>query len=299
VWKRVFAITVVIARMFDHGAMSEHQRRYPSDLSDREWALIEPLLPPARSGGPKGGRPPAPRRDVVDAICYLVRTGCSWRQLPGDFPPWRTVYGYFAAWKADGTLARLHDSLRDQIRAVEQRAAEPTAGIVDAQVVRGADTVGAENRGYDAAKKTNGRKRHVVVDTLGLLLVVIVTAASTQDRDGGRLVVERVLGAHPGLRLVWADAGYAGRLVAWARNTAGLIIDIVRRRDGQRGFEVLPRRWVVERTFAWIMKCRRLSADYERTTLHAEAMVQWAMVGLMARRLARRRDPHVTCYNWR
>lgn len=295
----MFDIHRWVARMFDDAHMDEGARRYPSDLSDAEWVLIEPLIPPSKSGGYNGGRPPVPRRAIVDAIAYVVRTGCAWRQLPRDFPAWQTVYGCFSAWSKDGTLARVHDALRAQVRAVEGRAEEPTAGIVDAQTIRGADTVGASGRGYDAGKKTNGRKRHVIVDTVGLLLVVMVTAASVQDRDGGRLVSEKVAKSHPGLRLIWADGGYAGRFVAWAREKLSIIVDIVRKRDGQRGFEVLPRRWVVERTFAWIMKCRRLAADYERRTDHAEAMVTWAMIGLMCRRLARQmKGNDVTAYYW-
>lgn len=239
------------------------------------------------------------RRTVVDAIQYIVRTGCSWRQLPRDFGPHQTVFEYFANWTEDGTLARVHDALRTAVRAAEGRDSEPTAGIVDAQTIRGADTVGADSRGYDAGKKTNGRKRHVIVDTVGLLLVVMVTAASMQDRDGGRLVTAAVAKAHPKLRLIWADGGYAGQLVAWVAEKLSIVVEIVRKLAGQRGFEVLPRRWVVERTFAWLMKCRRLAADYERKTEHAEAMVTWAMVGLMTRRLARQANGHdVTGYNW-
>ena len=295
----MFAIHDWIARVFDHGDMAERTRRYPSDLSDAEWALIEPLIPRPKSGGYNGGRPPVPRREVVNAISYVVRTGCAWRHLPRDFPAWQTVYGCFSAWNRDGTLARLHDELRGQVRLMEGRAEDPSAGIVDAQTIRGADTVGAAHRGYDAGKKTNGRKRHVIVDTVGLLLMVVVTAASVQDRDGGRLVTDKAAAIHPGLRLIWADGGYAGRFVAWARQRWSIVIDIVRKRDGQRGFEVIPRRWVVERTFAWMMKCRRLSADYERKTEHAEAMVTWAMVGLMSRRLARLTNrADVTAYHW-
>lgn len=278
--------------------MSRAQKGYPSDTSDAEWAVIEPLLPPPGWGGPGGGRPPAaPRRDVVDAIFYLVRTGCSWRQLPTDFPPWQTVYRYFHRWQADGTLDAVHDGLRTQVRHTQARHAEPSAGLVDAQSVRGADTVGADTRGFDAGKRVNGRKRHIVVDTMGLLLMVLVTAASVQDRDGGRAVIDGA-GRHRGrLRLIWADGGYAGKLVSWAKTVRRLVIEIVNKPAGQRGFTVLPRRWAVERTFAWLMKCRRLAADYERSTAHAEAMIKWAMVGLMSRRLASNHT-HRPTYNW-
>jgi transposase len=161
-----------------------------------------------------------------------------------------------------------------------------SAGIVDAQSVKGADTVGNDSRGYDAGKKTNGRKRHIVTDTLGLLVVVLVTAASVQDRDGGRLVLNRARMAMPSIVLVWADGGYAGKLVAFARQYLRIALEIVKKPEGQRTFEVLPRRWVVERTLSWISRCRRLSKDYERLPEHAEAMVKWSMIGLMTRRLS-------------
>ncbi len=290
----------MIARMFDHGPMTPRIRSYPSDLSDAEWVLLEPLIPPPESGGPKGGRPAVPRRDVVDAISYVIRSGCSWRQLPADFAPWQTVYQYFAKWSTDGTINRIHETLRTRVRVAQGRDPEPTAGIIDAQSVRGADTVGAADRGYDAAKKTNGRKRHIIVDTIGLLMTVLVTAASVQDRDGGRTLTKTTAAAHRGLRLIWADGGYRGRFVAWAKAKLSIVIEIVHKDPGQSTFEVLPRRWVVERTFGWIIKCRRLAADYERRTEHAEAMVTWAMIGIMCRRLARNTKGHdVTAYNWK
>lgn len=213
------------------------------------------------SAAKPGGRPEKhSRREVVNAILYLVRTGCSWRQLPKDFPPWETVYWHFKRWRDDGSL--------------------------DAQSVKGADTVGRKTRGYDAGKKVNGRKRHLVVDTIGLLVIVLVTAASLQDRDDARPALAAVRKAFPSLSLVWADGGYAGKLVEWAKAAARIVVEIVRKPEGQRTFEVLPRRWVVERTLAWITKCRRLDHDYERLPSTSVAMVKWAMVGLMTRRLA-------------
>ena len=161
-----------------------------------------------------------------------------------------------------------------------------SAGIVDAQSVKGADTVGAHSRGYDAGKKVNGRKRHIVVGTLGLLIVVLVTAASLQDRDGGRRILDRARMAMPSIALVWADGGYAGKLVTWVARYCRIVLEIVRKPEGQRTFEVLPRRWVVERTLSWLVRWRRLDRDYERLPTHSEAMVKWAMIGLMARRLA-------------
>jgi transposase len=254
---------------------------YPSDLTDEQWALIEPMVP-VRSGG----RPAIhPRRRIVEAILYVNRTGCSWRQLPHDFPPWDTVYWYFRRWNAEGTTDRIHDALRDAARDAAGRDPMASAGIVDAQSVKGADTVGAGTRGYDAGKKVSGRKRHVVVDTLGLLVVVLVTAASVQDRDSGRLVLNKARMAMPSIALVW-DGGYAGRCVEFARRLLRIILQIVRKPEGQRTFEVLPRRWVVERTLSWLVRCRRLDRDYERLPEHAEAMVKWSMIGLMTRRLA-------------
>jgi transposase len=261
---------------------SPSPRRYPSDLTDAQWALIEPMVPVK-----PGGRPAKyPRRRIVEAILYVNRTGCAWRSVPHDFPPWDTVYWYFKRWNADGTTDRIHDALRDAARDAAGRDPMASAGIVDAQSVKAADTVGKDSRGYDAGKKVNGRKRHVVVDTIGLLVVVLVTAASLQDRDGGRLVLDKARMKMPSIVLVWADGGYAGRCVEIARRMLRITLTIVKKPEGQRTFEVLPRRWVVERTLSWLVRCRRLDRDYERLPEHAEAMVKWAMIGLMTRRLA-------------
>jgi transposase len=259
------------------------QRRYDTDLTDEQWAWIEPLLPPPSKDGPKEKHP---RRQIVNAILYVVRTGCAWRHLPKDFPPWGTVFWYFRKWSQRGLVRQVHDRLRDAVRDGEGRDPMASAGIVDAQSVKGADTVGAATRGYDAGKKVNGRKRHIVVDTLGLLVVVLVTAASVQDRDGGRRVLERAKMAMPSIACVWADGGYAGKLVRFAQAFLRVTVEVVKKKDGQPTFEVLPRRWVVERTLSWISRCRRLDHDYERLPGHAETMVHWAMIGIMVRRLA-------------
>ena len=217
---------------------------------------------------------------------YLDRTGCAWRYLPADFPPWQTVYGYFAAWRDDGTLARLHDALRAQVRAAGGRDPEPTAAVIDSQSVRAADTVPKATRGWDNAKKVNGRKRHIAVDTTGLLLAVVITAACVQDRDAARPLLWNLRRACRRVRLVWADAGYAaGKLATWAA-ALRLTVQVVAKRD-PHAFEILPRRWVVERTFAWISKHRRTVRDYGHLTASHEAMILWAMIVLMARRLAR------------
>jgi transposase len=261
------------------------ERRYPSDLTDRRWELVEPLLPKLPRG--PAGRPRTnDRREIVNAILYLNRAGCSWRMLPSDLPYWKTVYHYFRLWRKDGTLDRIHDALREQVRIKEGREAMPTAGIVDSQSVKGADTVGKGTRGYDAAKKINGRKRHIVVDTLGLLLVVMVTAASIQDRAGGRSILELLKEKLPSVRHIFADGGYAGELVEVAKRSWKIVVEIVKRNPDQKGFAVLPRRWVVERTFAWLMRCRRLVRDYESLAVTHEAFVKWGMIGMMLNRLA-------------
>jgi putative transposase len=242
-----------------------------------------PHLPPEVPG--RRGRPRVwPLRRIVEAILYVDRTGCAWRYLPADFPPWRTVYGYFAAWRDDGTLARLHDALRAEVRAAAGRNPQPTAAVIDSQAVRAADTVPRASRGWDAAKKVNGRKRHIAVDTTGLVLAVVVTAASVQDRVAARPLLWNLRRACRRVRLVWADSGYTGKLGSWAA-VLRMRLCIVAKRD-PRAFEVLPRRWVVERTLAWISKHRRTVRDYERLPASHKAMVLWAMTALMSRRLA-------------
>src|SRR3954449_7482506 len=262
---------------------------YPSDLTDAQWALIELFVPvlSSRGRGTRGGRPPKyPRRRIVDAILYVDRTSCSWRQSPNDFPPWDTVHFYFQRWAAEGTTDRIHDALRDAVRDAAGRDPAASAGAVDAQSVPGGSTVGRNSRGYDAGKKVNGRKRHLVVDTLGLLIVVLVTAASVQDRDGAIRVLDRVKMVMPSLVLMWADAAYSRRAQDFAARALRILVQVVAKLVGQSGFVPLPRRWVVERTHAWITRHRRMSRDYERLPAYSEAMIKWAMIGLMTRRLA-------------
>jgi transposase len=257
--------------------------RYPSDTSDEQWALIEPLLPQVRSGG----RPEKhSRRAVVDAILYVVRTGCSWRQLPADFPPWQTVYWYFNRWEQDKVTEAILPVVREQLRIQEGRNPQPSAGIIDSQSVKGADTVGRDSRGYDAGKKINGRKRFIVTDTLGLLLTVVVLTASMQDRDGAKPVLLDTYLRTP-VRFVFADGAFAGRLLDWATTILATTLDIVRKPPEQRGFAVIPRRWAVERTLAWITAHRRLARDYERHPAVSEAMIRWAAINTITRRIAR------------
>jgi transposase len=265
-------------------------RTYPSSLSDAEWAVLQPLV--QRPTTPRGGRPPKHplRANGCDPLPGAHRLRLA-ALLPHDFPPPGTVYWWFATWAADGTLARLHDALRERVRVAAGRRPAPSAAIIDSQSVRVADTVPSHSRGWDAAKKVNGRKRHLAVDTIGLLLVVLVTAACVQDRDAGRALLWRLRVTDRGVRWCWADGGYAGKLAAWAAAVLHLVVEIVRKRPGQSTFGVLPRRWVVERTFAWISKHRRTVRDYERLPAHHAAMVTWAMIAVMTRRLARSHRP--------
>ncbi|MGO4618254.1 IS5 family transposase [Nocardia sp. 2YAB30] len=254
---------------------------------------IQPLLPPPGSRDGRGGRPEKwPRRLVCDAIFYLVRGGIAWAQLPHDFPPAKTVYDIYRRWTKAGSWQHIHDVLRDRARLRAGRAPQPTAAVIDSQMVRGADTVAAVTAGYDAGKRIKGRKRHIATDTTGLLLAVVVTAACIQDRDAAHRLLAAVATRFAAVSLVFADGGYTGRLVTWAKSVLALTIQIVKRNDTATGFEVLPRRWVVERTFGWLVKHRRLIRDYETRPDHHEAMVYLASIHTLTRRLARTTDQH-------
>lgn len=251
------------------------------------WSVIEPLLPVRDLR--KGGRPRVyGDRLVLDAIFYVLRAGCQWRMVPHDLAPWWVAYRWYRTWAADGTWDTVHDGLRAQVRVAAGRDPDPSASVLDAQSIKSSE--GGEARGFDMGKKTTGRKRHLIVDTLGLLLVVMVTSATVQDRPGGRKILERLAARFPGVALVWADGGYANKidssLLGWAKEKLGLLVEIVKRSDDVKGFQVLPRRWVVERTFGWLIRNRRLARDYERLTANSEAMIKIAMIRLMATRLA-------------
>lgn len=265
---------------------------YPSSsMTNAQWAIVEPLLPPAGNTGGKGGRPEKhPRRLVLDAIFYLVRGGIAWAQLPHDFPPHQTVYDWFRRWVRIGVWQSACDALRDLVRVHEGRDPLPTAAVIDSQSVRGADTVPRSSRGFDGGKKIDGRKRHIAVDTGGLLLAVVVTMAAIQDRDAAVRLLTLLRNKFSTIGLVWADGGYAGRLVIWARKVLSLTVEIVKRSADMKGFVVLPRRWVVERSFAWISKYRRCVRDYETLPEVHEAMVYISSIMTMSRRLARTGD---------
>jgi transposase len=265
---------------------------YPSStMTDSQWALLEPLLPPPGNTRGRGGRPEKhSRRRVLDAIFYLVVGGIAWAGLPHEFPPYQTVYGLFRRWARAGAWQQIHDALRDQTRVHQGRHPLPTAAVIDSQSVRGADTVATRSRGYDAGKKINGRKRHLAVDTNGLLLAVVVTVAGLQDRDAAHRLLALLRDRFSTIALVWVDGGYAGRFVVWAQKVLACTIQVVKRTDDLAGFHVLPRRWVVERTFGWISKKRRLVRDYETLPAHHEAMIYLAMIMTMSRRLASTHD---------
>ena len=255
---------------------------YPSDVTDAQWALIEPLLPPA----PTGGRPrKTEMRDVVNAIFYILRTGCQWRYLPKDFPPKSTVWRYFKQWRDDGTMEHIHDSLRSKARTAEKPYSPRTTASVDSQSV--ATTSGGEERGRDNAKNVNGRKRHIVIDSMGLLLAILVTAADVDDAKAAQDLFPRLEGQPTSkIRRMFADNKYHNfNLYEWVADNADWNLSIVRRPEGQKGWVTLPIRWTVERTFAWLGKCRRLSKDRERTVKSSEAFVRLSMIHLMLNRL--------------
>lgn len=263
------------------------RKPYPTDVSDAEWRLIEPMIP-RESKHKRGRHRQVDMREVINAIFYIIRAGCSWRMLPHDLPPWQTVYFYFQRFQRKGVWSKIHAILRSKLRELEGRDPEPSAGIIDSQTVKTTEKGGM--KGYDAGKKINGRKRHILVDTMGLILMVVVHTASIQDRDGAKLVFNKIRDTFPKLFLIWADAGYAGQLVHWVQHFIGCVLLIVKRSDNTQGFEILPRRWVVERTLAWLGRYRRLSKDYEYLTDTSEAMIYAAMTHLMLRRITRNRS---------
>jgi putative transposase len=261
-------------------------QRYPSDLTDEQWALVEPLIPVYPGGRPRKTL----MRDVLDAIFYILRTGCQWRYLPKDFPPKSTVWGYFDAWRHNGTLEKIHDALRDRVRKQEKPGRPRRTASIDSQSV---DTSsGGQARGRDNAKDIDGRKRHIVVDSLGLLLAVVVTAADVDDAAAAPAALGQMAGQPLGhVRRVYADAKYHNHaLYGWVVENGWYELEVVRRPKGSEGRVKLPIRWTVERTFAWLSRCRRLSVDREKSTRSAEAMIRLAMIHLMLHRLCPKED---------
>ncbi|TXM88696.1 IS5 family transposase [Methylobacterium sp. WL103] len=265
--------------------------RYASDLTDAEWGVIAPLIPPAKRGGNKRT---VETRAVVDALMYVLSTGCQWRALPTDMPARSTVYGYFDLWDYDGTLMRIHHALFVRCREQAGCEASPTAAILDSQSVKGAEKGGPsiDPPGFDAGKKIKGKKRHILVDTQGLLMHALVHSAGVQDRDGGVWVMTTLFGLYPFLLKLYADGGYQGpRFRAGLRRACRRVdVEIVKRSDQPdavtaKGFTVLPKRWIVERTFAWLNRCRRLAKDWECQSRKALAFLHWASVRLMIRKL--------------
>ena len=264
-----------------------HRQEYPSDLKTQEWKRLKKLLPAPSKKGERGRPQEWPIREIINALLYLMRTGCQWRMLPHDLPPWQTVYYHHRKWRKSGLWAKINRKMREQIRQREGREATPSAAIVDAQSVK--TTLVKGKRGFDAGKRVNGRKRHIIVDTLGLLLLVLVTTGDVQDKPGAKLLLTQLKQqlSLPRLQLIWADGGYGGQpIINWVKETFNWIWQVVKRNENVKGFEVLPRRWVVERTFGWLNNYRRLSKDYEELTDTSEAFIYLAMSHIMLRRLA-------------
>jgi putative transposase len=260
-------------------------KAYPSDLTRTQWKRLQRLLPAAKPGG----RPRSVRlRDVLNGIFYILRGGCAWRMMPHDFPPWSTCYDYFRKWRNDGTWAKINDALRTRVRRRAGRDKSPGMGIIDSQSVKTTEQGGPH--GKDAFKKVNGRKRHVVVDTLGLVVAAVVHSAGIQDRDGAKLVLKKMVGRFPRLEKILADGIYNGDLAGWAKEVGGWILELVVRdpnesEEEKKKFKVLKWRWIVERTFAWLGRYRRMSKDYEGSEESSESWIYLGMIHLMLRRL--------------
>jgi len=260
--------------------------RYPSDLTNDEWAVIEPLIPPARRGG--RGRS-TDMRAVMNGVMYILSTGCQWRYMPADLPPYSTVFGYMSLWRRNRTLDKIHYALFLLCREKEDKKEEPTACVIDSQSVKSAEKGGdsIDPPGFDGGKLIKGKKRHILVDSTGLLLVAIVTSADVQDRDGGLLLLVTLCGMFPMLKKMFADSAYGGPIFQSGLNNIlpQLNVEIIRRSDKVKGFVPLPKRWIVERTIAWLNRCRRLAKDWENLNCNGLAFLKLASIRLMLRKL--------------
>lgn len=256
------------------------KKTYPSDLTDNRWNHIKELF---ETENQRGRPPKIDLRLVVNAILYILVSGCQWRYLPKDYPNWQSVYYHFRKWKKSGKWKVVYGILYAQYREKEGRHKHATAGAIDSQSVK--TTSVPSSRGFDAGKKINGRKRHILVDTLGLLIAVVVTVASIQDRDGAKLLLTGIKGSGKKIRKIWVDGGYRGELVNWVKSKCQIVLEVVLRSEEAKGFVLLPRRWVVERTFAWLNNNRRLSKDYERFCDTSETFIYIGMTRLVLLRL--------------
>jgi len=260
------------------------RKAYPSDVSDEEWAFVAPYLTLITEDAPQRDYR---LREVFNGLRWLVRAGASWRMIPHDLPPWQSVYYYFRLWTKQGTWEKLNTRLRELVRQQAERHPQPSAAALDSQSVKTTEEAGVETSGYDSGKQVKGRKRHVLVDTLGLLLKVIVLSASVQDRDGAQMLFSQMRGVLTRLQKIWADAAYAGpQLGEWVKATCHWVLEIVKHAETVTGFVVLPKRRVAERTFSWLGRNRRLSKDYERLPESSEAFIYIASIRLMTKRLA-------------
>ncbi len=256
------------------------RKPYPSDLTDEQWALVEPLLPPER---PRGRRRTVDLREVLNGVFYVLTQGCTWRALPHDLPPHSTVYRYFEDWQEDGTWARIYEALHRRYRQQIGRTESPSAAAIDSQSVQASEL--AEESGPDFGKRTKGRKRHLMVDTEGFPIAVTVTKASVNDKRAARGLLDGAVEAAPGLRLVWADAGYEGEPLRQYAAHRGVRLEVSVKGEVGRGFVVAAHRWVVERSFAWLMRCRRLGRDVERLSRTVEDLIYIAFTRLLLRRI--------------
>ena len=248
---------------------------YPTNVSNSQWQIISKSLNVERNRKYN-------LREIVNAILYLVKTGCQWRMLPGDFPKWTIVYYYFSVWKNNGVLEEIHESLVEKIRKRHNKNEEPTVGIIDAQSVK-STLVSSEDKGFDAGKKIKGIKRHIIVDTLGLILAVVIQSASVQDRDGAISVIDKLVESWKKIIKIFADSGYRGKLIGCVKNRFKIELEIIKR-DELQTFKILPKRWIVERTFAWIDTNRRNSKNYERLNQTSVAMVHLSAIRIMLNR---------------